>query len=131
MKSFIFASFLLATTGLAVQADEPPKWMQEVFADQELAVAWQEYQTVYRNPDAALDGKTKQLIALAVAAQIPCQYCTLGHTMAAEKAGATESELKEAVAVAAQVRKLSTMINGMQYDMDKFRAELGAPAPTN
>ena len=131
MRTLIFASCLLATTGLAAQADEPPQWMQQVFTGQELEAAWQEYQTVYRNPDAALDGKTKQLIALAVAAQIPCQYCTLGHTMAAEKAGASEAELKEAVAVAAQVRKLSTMLNGLQYDMDKFRAELGAPAASN
>ena len=131
MKKLIFASFLLATTGLAAQAEEPPQWMQQVFTGQELEAAWQEYQTVYRNPDAALDAKTKQLIALAVAAQIPCQYCTLGHTMAAQKAGASDQELKEAVAVAAQVRKLSTMLNGLQYDMDKFRAEIGAPAVSN
>ena len=68
MKKLIFASFLLVTTGLAAQADEPPQWMQQVFTGQELEAAWQEYQTVYRNPDAALDAKTKQLIALAVAA---------------------------------------------------------------
>ena len=132
MKKLIVASFLLATSGLVAQAaDEPPQWMQDVFAGQELQAAWQEYQTVYKNPDAALDAKTKQLIALGVAAQIPCQYCALGHTMGAQKAGASEQEIKEAVAVAAQVRKLSTMLNGLQYDMDKFKAQVGAPPASN
>ncbi len=128
MKNIMIASLLLATTALAARADEPPQWMQQVFADQELQAAWQEYQTVYGDENAALDPKTKHLIALGVAAQIPCDYCTLGHSMGAQEGGATEQELKEAVAVAAQVRKLSTMLNGMQYDMDKFRTEMGAPA---
>lgn len=132
MKKLIFASFLLATSGLAAQAaDEPPQWMQDVFAGQELQAAWQDYLAIYRNPDAALDAKTKQLIGLAVAAQVPCHYCTYAHTMMAEKAGASEQEIKEAIAVAAETRKLSTMLNGMQYDMDKFKAQLGAPPASN
>ena len=41
MKKLIFATFLLVTTGLAAQADEPPTWMQQVFTGQELEAAWQ------------------------------------------------------------------------------------------
>lgn len=128
MKRFFAIGFALVMSTVSAQADEPPQWMQQVFADHELQAAWQEYQTVYGDEDAALDPKTKHLIALGVAAQIPCEYCTIGHTMGAKDGGASDQELKEAVAVAAQVRKLSTMLNGMHYDMDKFTTELGAPA---
>jgi AhpD family alkylhydroperoxidase len=64
------------------------------------------------NSKGALDGKTKQLIGLAVAAQIPCSYCVYAHTKAAKAAGATDAEIKEAIATAALVRFNSTMLNG-------------------
>jgi AhpD family alkylhydroperoxidase len=128
MKRLLAIGFALVVGGVSVQADEPPQWMQQVFADHELQAAWEEYQTVYNHEDAALDSRTKHLIALAVAAQVPCDYCVIGHTMGAEADGASAQEIREAVAVAAQVRKLSTMLNGLHYDMDAFRAELGAPA---
>jgi AhpD family alkylhydroperoxidase len=67
----------------------------------------------------------KQLIALGVAAQIPCAYCVYGHTMKAKEAGATEDEIKEALAVAAMTRKWSTVLNGAAYDMEKFKAQMG------
>jgi AhpD family alkylhydroperoxidase len=59
-----------------------------------------------------LDGKTKQLIALDMAAQIPCTYCVYAHTKAAKAAGATGAQVKEAIATAALVRFNSTMLNG-------------------
>ena len=40
--------------------------------------------------------KTKQLIGLAVAAQIPCAYCVYAHTKFAKAAGATDAQIKEA-----------------------------------
>jgi AhpD family alkylhydroperoxidase len=128
MKRLLAIGFALVMGGVSAQADEPPQWMQQVFADHELQAAWEEYQTVYDDENAALDPRTKHLIALAVSAQVPCEYCVIGHTMGAEADGASEQEMKEAVAVAAQVRKLSTMLNGLHYDMDEFRAEIGAPA---
>ena len=54
--------------------------------------------------DAALPGKTKQLIAVAVAHVTQCPYCIRGHTQAAMKAGATEQEIMEAIWVAAEMR---------------------------
>src|SRR5690606_32276763 len=39
--------------------------------------------------DGALDEKTKQLIAVAVAHATQCPYCIRGHTKAAERKGAT------------------------------------------
>ncbi|HET9147445.1 MAG TPA: carboxymuconolactone decarboxylase family protein [Acetobacteraceae bacterium] len=52
----------------------------------------------------ALDARTKQIIAVAVAHVTQCPYCIRGHTKAALKAGATEQELAEAVWVAAEMR---------------------------
>lgn len=54
--------------------------------------------------DGALPGKTKQLIAVAVAHVTQCPYCIRGHTQAALKAGATEQEIMEAIWVAAEMR---------------------------
>jgi AhpD family alkylhydroperoxidase len=54
--------------------------------------------------DGALDRKTKQLIAVAVAHVTQCPYCIKGHTKAALRRGATEQELMEAVWVAAEMR---------------------------
>ncbi len=52
----------------------------------------------------AVDEKTKQLIAVAVAHVTQCPYCIRGHTKAAVRKGAPESELMEAIWVAAEMR---------------------------
>ena len=54
--------------------------------------------------EGALDQKTKQLIAVAVAHVTQCPYCIQGHTKAALRKGATEEELMEAIWVAAEMR---------------------------
>src|SRR5918993_5981597 len=54
--------------------------------------------------DGALAGKTKQLIAVAVAHVTQCPYCIKGHTKAALRAGASREELMEAIWVAAEMR---------------------------
>lgn len=52
----------------------------------------------------ALDAKTKQLIAVAVAHVTQCPYCIRGHTKQALRAGATREEVMEAIWVAAEMR---------------------------
>lgn len=89
-----------------------------------IAGAWAEMKSVQMNPASALDGKTKELLGLAVAAQIPCHYCIYFHTVAAKANGATEAEIREAVAMAAIVRHWSTVLNGMQIDEAAFRQEV-------
>ncbi len=54
--------------------------------------------------DGALNGKMKQIIAVAVAHVTQCPYCIRGHTKAALRAGASPEELMEAVWVAAEMR---------------------------
>lgn len=84
---------------------------------------WASLKNLQMNPDTALDGKTKELIGVAVAAQIPCEYCVYFHTIAARKNGATEQEIKEALGMAAVTRMASTIINGSQLDRMAFRKE--------
>jgi AhpD family alkylhydroperoxidase len=78
------------------------------------------------NPNGALDTKTKELIGLGVAAQIPCGYCIYYHTMAAKRAGATDAQIKEAIAAASMTRKWSTELNGNQYDLGDFKKQVDA-----
>jgi AhpD family alkylhydroperoxidase len=73
----------------------------------------------------ALDAKTKALISLAVASQIPCQYCVWADTNALKQMGATDEEIAEAVAMAGLTRFTSTQLYGLQIDMEQFRKELG------
>jgi AhpD family alkylhydroperoxidase len=93
------------------------------FPESGIAGAWAEFKSFQLNPKTKLDGKTKELIGLAVSAQIPCQYCIYFHTAAAEANGASTEEIREAVAMAAIVRHWSTVLNGMQVDAAAFQRE--------
>jgi AhpD family alkylhydroperoxidase len=94
------------------------------FPEVGVAAAWREFKRVQLSPATKLDGKTKELIALGVAAQIPCAYCVAFHTEAAKLGGATDAELREAVAMAAITRHWSTVLNGAMPDEAKFRKEV-------
>lgn len=95
----------------------------KMFPESGIAGAWAEFKSIQLNPKTKLDGKTKELIGLGLAAQIPCQYCVYFHTAAAKANGATDEEIREAVAMAAIVRHWSTVLNGMQVDPDAFRRD--------
>ncbi|WP_217571787.1 carboxymuconolactone decarboxylase family protein [Mesorhizobium sp. GbtcB19] len=97
--------------------------MFRTLPDVAVAGAWAEIKGVQLNPNTALNGKTKELMGLAVASQIPCQYCIYFHTLAAKANGATDEEIKEAIAMAAIVRHWSTMLNGSQVDLATFKKQ--------
>ena len=86
--------------------------------------AWTAFKQVQVAENTALNPKVKQLIGLAVSAQVPCSYCVYFHTEVAKAYGATPEEIKEAVALAAISRHWSTVLNGMAIDMTSFRAEV-------
>jgi AhpD family alkylhydroperoxidase len=94
------------------------------FPEEVLPGAWEEMKTLQLNPATALPGRSKELIGLAVAAQIPCRYCIIAHTEFAKLNGASDTEIGEAVAMAAITRHWSTFLNGIQTDEPKFRAEI-------
>jgi AhpD family alkylhydroperoxidase len=95
----------------------------KAFPESGIAGAWAEFKSIQLNPKTKLDSKTKELIGLAVAAQVPCQYCIYFHTAAAKANGATDEDIREAVAMAAIARHWSTVLNGMQVDLDGFKRE--------
>jgi AhpD family alkylhydroperoxidase len=76
------------------------------------------------NPNGEIPPKYRELIALGVAAQIPCTYCAYAHTEFAKANGATEAEIQEAIGYGAEVRLWSTILNGSQYDLDKWKSEI-------
>lgn len=100
-----------------------PTFMK-MFPKAGIAGAWAEYRDIELSDKTALDTKTKELIGLAVAAQIPCTYCVYAHVKGAKNAGATDQEIQEAVAMAALTRHWSTVLNGMQIDLEAFKKEM-------
>ncbi len=54
--------------------------------------------------EGALDEKTKQLIAVAVAHVTQCPYCIRGHTSQAVRKGASQQQIMEAIWVASEMR---------------------------
>ena len=87
-------------------------------------------------PNTALPSKEKELIGLAVAAQIPCTYCVVFHTEAAKLNGATDDEIREAVAMARSCvtgARCSTasMVDEAQFkkDVDRIMKRAKQEAP--
>lgn len=99
-----------------------PKFFR-FFSEEGIPGAWSEFKGLQLNPHSALTGKEKELIGLAVAAQIPCEYCIYFHRAAATLNGATEVELREAISLAALTRHWSTIFNSPMTDQSTFRRE--------
>ena len=70
--------------------------------------------------NGAIPLKYAQLAALSASVAMKCEYCIPAHTSFAIAAGATEEEIKTAVAIAADVALNSSMSYGTQFDMDEF-----------
>jgi AhpD family alkylhydroperoxidase len=99
-----------------------PSFLKQ-FPEAGIAGAWTELKSVQLNPKTELSGKVKELIGLAVAAQVPCSYCIYFHTQVAKANGATDGEIREAIAMAAITRHWSTVLNGAQTDLAVFKSE--------
>ena len=99
--------------------------MFEVFPKDALPRAWENFKQV-QSPDNAIPAKYRELIQLAVASQIPCVYCVYYHVTVAKALGATEEEIKEAVAHGGQTRHWSMIIQGNQVDLEVFKNEVDA-----
>lgn len=54
--------------------------------------------------EGALDQRSKQLIAVAVAHVTQCPWCIEGHVKGARRAGASDAQIMEAIWVAAEMR---------------------------
>lgn len=59
------------------------------------------------------DDKTRELLGLAAAAAVQCQYCVHTHGQKALKHGATEKEVSDVIQIASQVKAGATMSYGL------------------
>ncbi len=121
MKSLFLAAAFAVSSSCAIAGDAP-KFFSDTYPSHALGPALKWYGSL-SSEDSKLDAKTRELVGLGVAAQIPCTYCVHAHTAKARAAGATDAEIREAVAIAAAVRHWSTVLNGMNYDLEAFKAE--------
>jgi AhpD family alkylhydroperoxidase len=70
----------------------------------------------------ALDPLTKEMVYLAVSATNQCGYCIASHTAAARKAGMTEAQFAELMAVVGMANETNRMASGYQVEIDdRFR----------
>jgi len=130
MNTLIKAATLAFFAYGTAMAQDAPDMYKETYPDYALGPAMGLLGAL-EGEQAAIDGKTMQLIQLGVAAQIPCTYCIYYHTKAARSLGASDNEIKAAIAAAADTRMWSTVLNGNAYDMDAFVAEVDALIPVN
>jgi len=74
----------------------------------------------YNFEETEIPAKYRELMGLAVAANIKCPYCTLFHKGAAMMNGATEEELAETAFLASYTARWSAIIHAQHYDYDTF-----------
>jgi AhpD family alkylhydroperoxidase len=70
----------------------------------------------------ALDALTKEMVYLAVSVTNQCGYCVASHTAAARKAGMTEAQFAELMAVVGMANESNRLASGYQVAIDeRFR----------
>ncbi len=70
----------------------------------------------------ALDPLTKEMLYLAVSASNQCGYCIASHTAAARKAGMTDAQFAEVMAVVGMANETNRLASGYQVEIDqRFR----------
>lgn len=105
-----------------------PKATREL-ADARRALA-PEQEEAFRNlskavfAEGALDKRTKQLIAVAVAHVTQCPWCIEGHVKGARREGASQEQIMEAIWVATELRAGASYAHSLKT-LDLF-AEEGA-----
>jgi AhpD family alkylhydroperoxidase len=74
--------------------------------------------------ESNIPAKYREMIGLAIAANIKCPYCQLFHTGVAKLHGASDEELAEIYFLASFSSRWSAMIHAQNYDEDKFEEEV-------
>jgi AhpD family alkylhydroperoxidase len=67
--------------------------------------------------------KYRELMGLAIAANIKCPYCLFFHSAMAKMAGATDEELAEVAVLAGLTSRWSAILHAQMYDLDTFEKE--------
>ncbi len=96
----------------------------KLLPEEALGPNWELFKRYQLSDQTLIPPKYKQLIGVAVAGALRCQYCTLFHSEAAKLMGATSAEIEEAVHVAKETAGWSTYLNGLRLDFERFKDEL-------
>ena len=65
-----------------------------------------------------LDPLTKEMVYLAVSATNQCGYCIASHTAAARKAGMSDAQFAELMAVVGMANETNRLASGYQVEID-------------
>ena len=65
-----------------------------------------------------LDPLTKEMIYLAVSATNGCGYCVASHTAAARKAGMSDAQFAELMAIVGMANETNRLVTGYQVEID-------------
>ncbi|TIT72115.1 MAG: carboxymuconolactone decarboxylase family protein, partial [Mesorhizobium sp.] len=94
LRSTSLLAAVALTATLAAPASAGVPGFVKQFPKAGLPGAWAEIKAIELSDKTALPPKVKSLISLAVAAQIPCNYCIWSDTENAKRAGATDEEIQ-------------------------------------
>jgi AhpD family alkylhydroperoxidase len=130
----------MATLGLIEYADAPPEvravyddimatrkvdwinnfWKALAHDPATLRRTWESIKQIMA--PGALDAVTKEMVYLAVSATNQCGYCIASHTAAARKAGMTDAQFAELMAVVGMANETNRLASGYQVEIDeRFR----------
>jgi AhpD family alkylhydroperoxidase len=94
----------------------------EALPEEDLVHEWPTFKK-YVLGESEIPPKYRELVGLAVAANIKCPYCQAFHKGAAGLHGATDEELSEIAVLAGLTARWSSMIHAQHYDYDTFMEE--------
>lgn len=66
----------------------------------------------------SLDALTKEMIYVAISASNQCGYCIASHTASARKAGMTDAQFAEVMAVVGMANETNRLASGYQVEID-------------
>ncbi|WP_313690820.1 carboxymuconolactone decarboxylase family protein [Halorarum halobium] len=90
--------------------------------DEDLTNEWPTFKR-YAFEETEIPAKYRELIGLAIAANVKCPYCQHFHLESARMHGATDAELAEISFLASWTARYSAMIHAQDYDLETFEDE--------
>jgi len=92
-------------------------WRYLAFDPQLLETIWSDVKSVMAT-EGALDGKTKEMLYVAVSIANSCSYCVHSHTAAARAQGMSDAEHAEMLNIVSMAARTNHILNGMQIPID-------------
>ena len=92
-------------------------WQYLAFDPALLEDTWQEVKSVMAT-ESLIDGKTKEMLYVAVSIANACSYCIHSHTAAAKARGMTDTEHAELIRIVSLAAKTNHLLTGLQIPLD-------------